>query len=71
MGDPRSEPRTQPRLPMLVITDFSSPARRPHVVISARVHPGEAPASYMMRGVLQAPPVMVNRVELGILSTSS
>lgn len=39
------------------ITDFSEDRRsedcRPHIVISARVHPGESPASYMMRGVLQ------------------
>jgi len=28
-------------------------ASRPHIVISARVHPGESPASFMMRGVLE------------------
>lgn len=43
---------------MLTVTDFAAPReirRQRHcVVISARVHPGEAPASFMMRGVLEA-----------------
>jgi len=44
------------KLPLLTITDFGSGAAvgsRPHIVISSRVHPGEAPASFMMRGVLE------------------
>mmetsp|Transcript_129640 Transcript_129640/g.415767 ORF Transcript_129640/g.415767 Transcript_129640/m.415767 type:complete len:816 (+) Transcript_129640:54-2501(+) len=44
---------------MLTITDFEvaqateGPDVRPHIVISARVHPGEVPASFMMRGALE------------------
>ena len=43
-------------VPLLTITDFtSSPAAlalRPYIVLSARVHPGETNASWMMRGVI-------------------
>jgi len=50
-------PQGRPLL-MLKITDFASLHHdagqpRPVIVISARVHPGEAPASFMMRGALQ------------------
>lgn len=44
---------------MLTITDFAATTPegkaddRPHIVMSARVHPGEVPASFMMRGVLE------------------
>jgi Zinc carboxypeptidase/Cytosolic carboxypeptidase N-terminal domain len=46
-------------LPLLTITALGAGgavplARRPVVVISARVHPGESNASWMMRGVLDA-----------------
>ena len=38
---------------MLAVSDFRDPAAvRPVVVISARVHPGETNASWMMRGIL-------------------
>lgn len=40
---------------MLTITDFSEAAfslERPHVVFSSRVHPGESPASFVLRGCL-------------------
>ena len=40
---------------MLTVTDFGTPAasgQRPVVVISARVHPGETNASWMMRGII-------------------
>jgi hypothetical protein len=43
-------------VPLLTITDFSAPqneiAKRKYVVLSARVHPGESPASYMIDGVI-------------------
>jgi len=44
---------------MLAITDFSAGsaeerAGRQRVVVSARVHPGEAPASFVLRGVLES-----------------
>jgi len=44
---------------MLTITAFdllstiAERGARPHIVISSRVHPGEVPASFMMRGVLE------------------
>jgi len=40
---------------LLTITDFrnsTAAAQRPVVIISARVHPGETNASWMMRGIL-------------------
>ena len=41
---------------MLWVTDHSSPAEsvnaRPVVALSARVHPGESNASWMMQGIL-------------------
>ena len=42
--------------PLLTVTNFSSGAKidkRPFVVVSARVHPGESNASWMMRGFLR------------------
>jgi hypothetical protein len=43
-------------VPLLTITDFAAGPRavsaRPYVVLSARVHPGETNASWMMRGLL-------------------
>lgn len=43
-------------VPLLTITDFSdgpaAVALRPFIVLSARVHPGETNASWMMRGLL-------------------
>ena len=45
---------------MLWVTDHSSPAEavnaRPVVALSARVHPGESNASWMMQGVRPLPP---------------
>ncbi|CAK0845437.1 unnamed protein product, partial [Prorocentrum cordatum] len=44
---------------MLRVTDFPTISQqvdghaRRHIIVSARVHPGESPASFMMRGVLQ------------------
>ena len=44
-------------VPLLMITDFTSPQseidRRPAVVITARVHPGESNASWIMKGVIE------------------
>lgn len=43
-------------VPLLTMTDFSSPpstlALRPYIFLSARVHPSETNASWMIRGVL-------------------
>ena len=43
-------------VPLVTITNFSSPQEeidtRPYIVLSARVHPGETNASWMMRGVM-------------------
>lgn len=43
-------------VPLLTITDFNAPPaeirNRPYVVLSARVHPGETNASWMMRGII-------------------
>ena len=43
-------------MPLLTITDFQSTAdeikKRRYVVLSARVHPGESPASFMIDGVI-------------------
>ena len=43
-------------VPLLTITDFQSTAdeikKRRYVVLSARVHPGESPASFMIDGVI-------------------
>jgi hypothetical protein len=43
-------------VPLLTITDFSAPLsvihKRQYIILSARVHPGETNASWMMSGVL-------------------
>lgn len=48
------------QLPMFVVTDFgvddceATPlSMRPRIVLSARVHPGETPASHVMRGAIE------------------
>ena len=42
---------------MLIVTNFSSAgeeiAERKAIILTARVHPGESNASYMMKGVIE------------------